>query len=488
MIERVKSKRRRGRLTEIKLSELSLVDRPANPHARVTLFKRDDEVTKKYGSVSELPASVRDPLPAAAQRQFMGVVNSALDGGSSEASAFKQAWGALKNAGWRKGDGDKWVKKDYVYPAEPAAYAREIEALDFDEVLAEEEAREAGYRVNDAVHSKWSALQQSFHTIACDESVAAVDKVAAMQESLRQFIASLAAESETIAESMTKAISAVPVLAGLLGEEGEEPMTAAEKQQLAELQKTVDKLTKQLAAATTDDAAKKASDLQAELDKAAARVAELTEKAEKDEAEQAELVAKAAMSDAEKEYMAGLSGDAKMKFMQASPADRAKMMKKSVEDDPVVYKSEDTGEEFRKSDDPRLVSAAKRADEASKIAKEERERRETSELTKRAEEEPIKSLPGETADKVEVLRAISKMDEQPRKTLETMLETGAKSIAAAFDTIGHQRKDVAKGSAEFGKRVAEVAKRDGISQSAAMTRARTEYPEEYAAAYPSAGN
>jgi hypothetical protein len=33
---------KRHRLKRIKLDELSLVDRPANPHAQVTLFKRDD--------------------------------------------------------------------------------------------------------------------------------------------------------------------------------------------------------------------------------------------------------------------------------------------------------------------------------------------------------------------------------------------------------------------------------------------------------------
>ena len=42
---------------------------------------------------------------------FRNVVNSSLDSGASEESAFKQAWGALKNQGWKKGkDGGKWVK------------------------------------------------------------------------------------------------------------------------------------------------------------------------------------------------------------------------------------------------------------------------------------------------------------------------------------------------------------------------------------------
>lgn len=45
-----------NRLKTIKLAELSLVDHPANPHARVTLFKRDtsaDQLDIRKSAINE---------------------------------------------------------------------------------------------------------------------------------------------------------------------------------------------------------------------------------------------------------------------------------------------------------------------------------------------------------------------------------------------------------------------------------------------------
>lgn len=62
-----------------------------------------------FASNSELPKSVRDSLPDAAQSVFRSVANKELEQGASEESAFAQAWTAVKN-GWEK-KGDKWVRK-----------------------------------------------------------------------------------------------------------------------------------------------------------------------------------------------------------------------------------------------------------------------------------------------------------------------------------------------------------------------------------------
>lgn len=64
-----------------------------------------------YARNADLPAVVRNALPRAAQTIFRNVVNSALDRDFSEERAFRQAWGALRNAGWRRGDRGTWVKK-----------------------------------------------------------------------------------------------------------------------------------------------------------------------------------------------------------------------------------------------------------------------------------------------------------------------------------------------------------------------------------------
>lgn len=422
MAERHQLNRRRI-MKDFVIKELSAVDRPAQGHALAVLMKREEPAAKDYG-MPEVAALAR------------------------------------------------------VQP--------EIEAMDFNEVLAGDQAREAAYRVKDCVWGKWNALQRSFETIAGDDDVSPADKVAQMQASLSQFLDAVRAESETIAEEITKSLSAVPALAELLpqtGSEGGYPMTDAEKKQLDELKKSVADLTAKLEAATAKEPAKKAAELAAELEKAQAQITELTAKAEADKAAAAEAVAKAGMSDAEKEHAAGLSGAEKMKFMTASPADRKKQMSKAADDNPVVYKSERTGEEFRKADDPRLVKYAKQSDEDAAIAKAEREKRETSELSKRADDE-LKHFSEDVAkraDKIEVLRAISKMAEGPRAALEKMLAVGGKAISAAFNQIGHSHEAAAKSADDFNKRVTEIVARDKCTKLAALEKAQREFPDEFAA-------
>ena len=74
-----------------------------------------------YASISELPKQIQDALPEQAQRQWMRVFNSVSDGGGSELSAMRQAWGAVKQ-GYEKRNGE-WVAK-----VEKAEYqGREVE-------------------------------------------------------------------------------------------------------------------------------------------------------------------------------------------------------------------------------------------------------------------------------------------------------------------------------------------------------------------------
>ncbi len=68
-----------------------------------------------YASNLELPAAVRDHLPAHAQDIFREAFNSAMDeydgrgGEQREKLAFKVAWAAVKRS-YRK-DGQRWVAK-----------------------------------------------------------------------------------------------------------------------------------------------------------------------------------------------------------------------------------------------------------------------------------------------------------------------------------------------------------------------------------------
>lgn len=366
-----------------------------------------------------------------------------------------------------------------------ASVERLIRAMDFDEVVEEEASRASVMRIKDVVWSKWHALQRSFETIADDADVTPADKVTQMQESLAQFLNSVRAESEAVTEEITKSITAVPALAELLptGSEGDSPMNDVEKQQLEDLRKSVADLTAKLEAATAKDVGKKAADLAGELEEVKSNLAEALAKLEKSDAEKAEALVKAAMTDEEKKFCADMPAAEKMKFMRMSHDERAKAMKKSADADPVVYKSEATGEEFRKSDDPRLVRLAEQADRSEKIAKAEREARESAEFAKRADEE-LKYFSDGVAkrdEKIEVLRAADRMEEGPRAALLKMLEVGGKAIAAAFDTIGHRRESVDKSADAFAKRVSEVQARDGCTKLQAMERAQREFPDEFAA-------
>lgn len=430
MVERVVSKRstnkrRRRIMKEFSIGELSSVDRPAQAPALAVLMKRADE--------------------------------------------------------------DGTIDKEYM------SINQQVQAVDFDTVLAEQEARETACEIGDELREKWYALQRSFNTIAADESISAQDKITTMQASMQQYIDSLSEQSDEIAESMTKAFTAVPAVAELLAKDGpneeskgDEPMTDAEKKQLAELTKSVADLQKQLTAATDKEPAKKAAELQKALDDATAKMAELTEKAKKAETEKAEAVVLAGMSDAEKAHYTTLEGDAKKAYGAMSPEDRkkklAEMEAKKADTDPVVYKSEVTGKEYRKSADPELVEMAKRMDESEKRSATEIEKREVAEFTKMAESELYKAYTGDTAMKAKALRAIHGIeDEAVRKAAFDMLEAGAKAAAAAFKSLGHQDEAVRKSAADFEKRVTEIAARDKVTKTKAMSKARTEFPDEFAA-------
>lgn len=418
MVERVRLRAGKKRIMrEFSIDEISAVDRPAQAHARMTLMKRS---------------------------------------------------------------GNDVNKDDY---GAPQAIVQEVQALTFDEVLAEQGAREAACQVKDNIYARWWALQRSFETIAADDEVSPQDKVSSMQDSLRQFIASLAEESKTIAEAVTKSLSAVPALAELLNpdgnsSEGDTEMTAAEKKQLEELQKQVEDLTKKLEAASSDDPAAKAAELQQALDEATAKVEELTEKLATSEDE----AAKARMSPEEREFMTTLDKEGKGKFLAMSADERKKAMKKSLDNDETVLVG---GHTVRKSavGEAQFAIIKAQQDELAKQADElrkEREAREAAQLTKRAEDE-LSHMPGETAEKVTVLHAIEKMDEAPRVALTKMLAVGDKAVAAAYDTIGHRGDKARKSAEDFKKRIAEVAARDKISKSEAMAKARAEFPEEFEA-------
>lgn len=64
-----------------------------------------------YRRNADLPASVKNALPQAAQTVWRNIFNATQADGASEQSSMRQAWGGLKNQGWKKDDETgKWHK------------------------------------------------------------------------------------------------------------------------------------------------------------------------------------------------------------------------------------------------------------------------------------------------------------------------------------------------------------------------------------------
>ncbi len=179
----------------------------------------------------------------------------------------------------------------------------------------------------------------------------------------------------------------------------------------------------------------------------------------------AEQTALAALTDPEKTFLKALPEDKRSAFLTAAPAARTQQIQKVADANTVEYTS-DSGEVFRKNDDPRLVMLAKRGDEDRRIAKAEREKRENLELEKRATEE-IGTLPGTDAEKVALLKAVGDIkDEEVRGKVEKMLQAQSVEMGKAFKKLGTvaapEGPDGASAEAKLEKMAVEKAKADGI--------------------------
>ncbi len=62
-----------------------------------------------YDANSDLPRTVRNALPGRARTIWRDAYNAGHGKGYDESRAARYAWGAVKNAGFRKGKGGEWV-------------------------------------------------------------------------------------------------------------------------------------------------------------------------------------------------------------------------------------------------------------------------------------------------------------------------------------------------------------------------------------------
>jgi hypothetical protein len=144
----------------------------------------------------------------------------------------------------------------------------------------------------------------------------------------------------------------------------------------------------------------------------------------------------AELSDAERALYRGMDKSGQESFLKLSVTERAEKVRATSDANPEIYRSPFTGESFRKNDDPRLVSMAKRADEQSQALASEKALREDEQFSKRADSE-LKNLPGKQPAKVALLKAVDGIKDQAvRDEVKAIVKAGNDALSKAFETRG----------------------------------------------------
>lgn len=175
-----------------------------------------------------------------------------------------------------------------------------------------------------------------------------------------------------------------------------------------------------------EDSMSDTNDQTAELEAVAKQLDEVTKRADR-----AESISE--LSDAQKGIFKGLDAEGQVGFLAMTADQRDAEVAKASEADAVVYKSE-SGEEFRKSDDPRLVAMAKRDDEKSAQITKMVQGAVDADLVKRAGE--LAHLPGDVAARVSILKGIDMLPEGEREGATAILKAQNEALAKAFERTG----------------------------------------------------
>jgi hypothetical protein len=235
---------------------------------------------------------------------------------------------------------------------------------------------------------------------------------------------------------------------------------------------------------TEGDTAMADQDLTKKNEELSTQVADLTKQL-------AIATALAALTDAEKAYHAKLPEGQAEAFLTQPAEKRLAEVKRAADADEVIKTAD--GIEVRKSIVGESVFAFVKNQEArnaetTKALALETEKRIDTEIAKRVSDE-FSHLPNADNGLTAVLKAARTMPETAQKALDAVLKAADAALAGAFETVGHRdgQPPVAKGdSTGFDGKIAEVMKRDSVDKATAMSRARVEFPAEFAKAYPDA--
>ncbi|MGH3378312.1 MAG: hypothetical protein ACRDP6_26675 [Actinoallomurus sp.] len=173
-------------------------------------------------------------------------------------------------------------------------------------------------------------------------------------------------------------------------------------------------------------------------------------------AERAEKLSK--LNDAEKQVLQGLPVEKQDEFLNQTPEQRSAEVAKRADANAVIYTSA-SGEQFRKSDDPRLVAMAKKLDGETKLRIEAEAVSKREKLVKRAATE-LKFLKGDEGAKADLLSAIDTLPEATQKTLSEMLKGHNEKMAKAFEEVGSAGEGENDAEESLNKLAREIQKSD----------------------------
>ena len=450
MVERYrlksKPKSKRRIMREFSIAELSAVDKPAQKHATMTIMKRAEDV------------ELQDRIDVMQKRidDLTEVINKRFNPSQPRVPSGQSGGGRWAGNGSGLGNARFGQSK----PNSSSALAR-MRAINHEVTMLRSDAR---------MYSNQNFTQSRLAELIAER--------AGLARQSKLDYARFGKKDENFKSAGTDAGD------GNGSNTGEKTMTAAEKSQIEDLEKQITDLVTKLETATAGSGDENVAALQDELAAATEKSEELAKKLADASAE----LDIAKMSDEEKEHLESLDDEGKGKFRGLSASQRKQAMKKRLDDDEVI---EVGGRSIRKSvigEDHFEVIKSQQAQiaEQDEALVEERNRRETVELTKRAEDD-LEHLPGTVDEKIEILQGISKMEDGPRAALEAMLKVGDKAVSAAFQKIGHTGEQKVANAAAFNKRVSEIKAREKCSGTEAMAKARDEFPDEFAA-FQNSGN
>lgn len=219
-----------------------------------------------------------------------------------------------------------------------------------------------------------------------------------------------------------------------------------------------------------------------------AKDADMNKSLEDLQAKNAELTVLASMTDVEKAYHATLDDAGKTEFLAKSAEERTTIAKAAEANkaaaDPVIFKSAD-GQEFRKSDDPRLVNMAKQMDADRKELAISKAAAKNAAFAKTARED-FQFLPGDENVRIALAKAVDGIEDETLKAgALAALKAHNTKMGPAFKSLGaggQATSDVDDGSAaqadaELDALAKSIAAAEGINYYDAYEKAGTQKPD-----------